>query len=345
MHHLAELRRWGLVLIILVFVSMSRASLAFGDDSLSAGCAASKIPQLDHQRLKEVIELENSYCGMIWSGWETAPNAVLLVTPSCEYLIWHRSPTPDFTPLGLDSALDGNVFTRKRVFDTLIQAAFPTANGVPTVVIGRTSFTQPVASAAWILTVLHEHFHQWQQMDSDYGPATISLGLSGGDNTGMWMLNYPFPYDSPVVVQRFNSLCYALGTALDSLDTPGFPTQMHKFDLAREEFRAALSEKDYRYFAFQLWQEGVARYTEYEMALAASKSGSTFIPDSVYLKVATVIRKRISDNLVNLSLARDQRIAFYRVGAAEALLLDRIQANWHNFYKSERFSLDSYFPK
>ncbi|HVP07131.1 MAG TPA: hypothetical protein VMS71_04745, partial [Candidatus Acidoferrum sp.] len=145
--------------------------------------------------------------------------------------------------------------------------------------------------------------------------------------------------------RRFSALCNALGTALDSLDTPGFPAEMSKFDRAREEFRAALSDKDYRYYAFQLWQEGVARYTEYQMALEASRSGSSFIPDSVYLKVATFMRKRISDNLKNPNLASDQRVAFYSVGAAEALLLDRVQANWHNFYKSDRFSLDSYFPK
>ncbi len=345
MHRFAKICRRGLVCIIFASVWVSLSGVASGADSLSTGCAGSSLSPLDHQRLEEVLRIQEKYCGTMWSGWEMAPNAVLLVTPSCEYLIWHRSPTPDFSPLGLDSALDGYVFTRKRVFDTLMQAAFPAANGVPTVVIGRTSSTQPVASAAWILTVLHEHFHQWQQADSDYGQATLALGLSGGDNTGMWMLNYPFPYDSAVVVQRFTTLCNTLGTALDSLDTPGFPAQMTKFDQAREEFRKSLSEKDYRYFAFQLWQEGVARYTEYQMALEASKSGSSFIPDSVYLKVTKVMRKRISDNLRNPNLASDQRVAFYSVGAAEALLLDRVQANWHNFYKSDRFSLDSYFPK
>jgi len=40
---------------------------------------------------------------------------------------------------------------------------------------------------------MHEHFHQLQNGQPRYFQAVQDLGLSHGDNTGMWMLNYPFP--------------------------------------------------------------------------------------------------------------------------------------------------------
>ena len=46
---------------------------------------------------------------------------------------------------------------------------------------------------------MHEHFHQLQWAQPEYLKAIDDLGLSKGDATGMWMLNYPFPYDNPEV--------------------------------------------------------------------------------------------------------------------------------------------------
>jgi hypothetical protein len=326
-------------------VLLVHCGMVFGADSLSLDCTSSAISPLDHQRLQEVRRLTNAYCSELWHGWETAPTAVLLVTPACEYLVWHPEPTSDFQPLRFDSLLNSDVLVRKRVFDTTFQAAFPAVNGISTVVIGRAAMSQPMATVSWVLTVLHEHFHQWQQSDSTYGPQTIALGLSGGDKTGMWMLNYPFPYDSASIKTRFAEMSQALGNALDSIDTPGFRGLVEKFVSAREAFKQALAEKDYRYFTFQTWQEGVARYTEYRMAVLASTDVSSPAPDSLYRKAADMIRKKISSNLQNPDLGAKQRVAFYSVGAAEALLLDKIRPDWHNLYMVQRFSLDPYFPK
>jgi hypothetical protein len=198
---------------------------------------------------------------------------------------------------------------------------------------------------SWILTVLHEHFHQWQQTDTSYGPQTIALGLSGGDRTGMWMLNYPFPYDSAAIQDRFADLSHALVSALDAVDSPHFRQLVKKFIEARDSFQQALSPNDYRYFSFQLWQEGVARYTEYRMAEIAAGDSSSWPSDSLYGKAAVMIRNRILTNLANPDLGSNGRIAFYSVGAAEALLLDRLSPNWHSRYHVERFSLDPYFSE
>src|SRR5205823_11170202 len=49
------------------------------------------------------------------------------------------------------------------------------------------------------ISMLHEHFHQLQDSQPNSYAETEALNLSHGDQTGMWMLNYAFPYDSPEV--------------------------------------------------------------------------------------------------------------------------------------------------
>ena len=53
---------------------------------------------------------------------------------------------------------------------------------------------------------MHEHFHQLQYAQPGYYQAVAALGLSHGDQTGMWILNYPFPYTSASVTKSFAAL-------------------------------------------------------------------------------------------------------------------------------------------
>jgi hypothetical protein len=93
-----------------------------------------------------------------------------------------------------------------------------------------------------------------------------------------------------------------------------------------------------RYFAFQLWQEGIARYTELRLAdLAAAKYTPTpqfsqlsdFKP---FTEIAGVIRKRILDDIHTPDLVKARRTVVYSLGAAEAMLLDRVHPGWQNSY-------------
>ena len=76
----------------------------------------------------------------------------------------------------------------------------------------------------------------------------------------MWMLNFPFAYDSAVVQARFVSYARALVRAI----TPAGAAAARARDVrtARARLTSALSADDGRYLEFQQWQEGVARYTE-----------------------------------------------------------------------------------
>ena len=156
------------------------------------------LPAADRVRLAEAFRLAAAVGDRVWPGWSEAPFAVLLVTPEREFLLCHSRPSADFSRVGYDSLLGTEVFVRPRVFPTTFLATVPAVGGVPTIVVGQPANTGQ-ASTRWVLTVLHEHFHQLQYSRPGYDAGVAALGLARGDSTGMWMLNYAFPYESAAV--------------------------------------------------------------------------------------------------------------------------------------------------
>ena len=61
-------------------------------------------------------------------------------------------------------------------------------------------------STPWVVTMLHEHFHQLQDSQPNVFQDVMALDLAGGDQTGMWMLNYPFPYKDEKINVEFEQL-------------------------------------------------------------------------------------------------------------------------------------------
>src|SRR5207247_9176473 len=112
--------------------------------------------------------------------------------------------------------LKSDVYFRKRTQPTNFLATFPAIGGsmISTIVVGQAENTSAKTSTPWVVTLLHEHFHQLQYSQPDYYPGTEALGLAHGDQTGMWMLNYPFPYEDPAVQQAFSAAANALAAAL-----------------------------------------------------------------------------------------------------------------------------------
>ena len=108
--------------------------------------------------------------------------------------------------------------------------------------------------------------------------------------------------------------------------------------------------RDYRYFSFQMWQEGIARYTEYRTALLASRNyqpSRSFrrLPDYQPLgEVAEQIKLGIVNDLRISQLADYKRVIFYALGAGEGLLLDRVNPRWRERYFAEKFDLNKHFP-
>jgi hypothetical protein len=303
----------------------------------------------DRVRIAEAIRVAEQFGDTVWPGYLDAPFAVLLVTPETEFLVYHSDPSEDFVPLGYDSLLASDVYCRDRVFEVRLLASFPAVSGVPTIVIGQPHNTDASHSTRWVSTMLHEHFHQWQQSQPDYYPATDSLGLADKDTTGMWMLNYPFPYDSTVVGESFEVMCRRLWEALEGMDETDFRARVDAYLDARREFRDVLAEDDYAYFSFQVWQEGLARYTEYKLA---SLAGAGYAPTAAFALLPDVtsfavdaerIRDHIAAELLRVVLKQSRRTAFYHVGGAEGIILDRVNPGWRQYYFTHKFYTDKYF--
>lgn len=62
----------------------------------------------------------------------------------------------------------------------------------------------------------------------------------------------------------------SLADALQSREREDFAEKLAAYVAARNRFQSLLDGDDYNYFAFQVWQEGVARYTEYQVAALAA---------------------------------------------------------------------------
>ncbi len=303
----------------------------------------------DRIRIAEAVRIAERFGNSLWPGYTEAPFAVLLVTPEYEFLVYHSNPTDDFVRVGYDSLLSSDVYRRERVFDVNLLASFPAVAGVPTIVIGQPHNTDASHSTRWVTTLLHEHFHQWQQSRPDYYSSIDSLGISGADSTGMWMLNYPFPYDSSSVRGAFSVMCRRLWDALDGVDEPDFRLRVDAYLAAKREFRDVLAADDYAYFCFQVWQEGIARYTEYKLARLAGDAHTpteafALLPDFVPFSAdADRIRDHVASELLRVSLKQSRRSAFYHVGAAEGMILDRVNPSWRRYYLTHKFLSEKYF--
>lgn len=309
---------------------------------IATAASAQAIPDGDRIRLAEAFRMSDQLGDRIWPGWSQAPFAVLLVTPEFEYLVRHDKPSADFERIGYDELLKSAVFRRPRQFPPNLQATFPAVNDVPTVVIGQPANTQSKDSTAWVAVVMHEHFHQLQTSQPGYFAGVAALDLAKGDRTGMWMLNFPFPYQSPQVGASVTSLAKAVRD-------PGTTTA--GYAQLRTQLMQSVAPDEARYAGFQLWQEGLARYTEIRIAEWAA---ANYVPSPAFKALpdyrpfgehALALRQRVETQLAKANLASDKRILFYALGAAEGMLLDRTAPDWKGRYLSQPFDTLPYFER
>ncbi|HET7041725.1 MAG TPA: hypothetical protein VFI13_06890 [Gemmatimonadales bacterium] len=255
----------------------------------------------------------------LWPGWSDAPSQLLIIGDSVE----------SFVP-AFGAAVK---WTRPRVFPPAIQATFPAVDGVPTIVIGPPAAShQPVER--WALTLLHEHLHQLQYSRPDYYPRLAALDLARGDSTGMWALNFPFPYDSAPVAAALQRWAAAMASALRA-SAAGGRLDLREVRASRAALDALLAPDDLRYLNFQLWQEGVPRWTELAIARDGVAHGLIGAGELQWQQ------DRVVGGLERLDPAGDRRVIVYALGAAVAELLTREGKPWRQTYFDRMFELDS----
>lgn len=300
--------------------------------TLAAAAAVSATPSPEDSRnIALSTSIAQRIGDSIWPDWSKTPFQIDLLTQDGPVLV--NVPKP-FTPPKFP----------KDVEATLV------LNTGPIIVIGEPKFTQADTPIRWSVILLHEHFHEWQYGWPGYQAAVDGLHLSNDSKSAMWMLNYAFPYADPKVDAAYAAMANALADALEAMRTPQFGDDVNHYLQAREAFVQLLKPNDYKYFAFQCWQEGVARYTEIRVAQYAANAHAadpSFLTDaqaagllqdsaSTYASVAKRLRK--------VPLAEDKRVNFYAVGAGEALLLDQVAPGWQQRYLDPRMDLRVFFP-
>ena len=267
--------------------------------------------------------------GPIWPSFAAEPFRILLVQADGERLYCFAEPAPQgFTETGYDPVAACPAAVRRPAqFPPNLLATFPLGDGVPTIVIGAPEATGKVPHE-WVVTLLHEHFHQLQYNCERYGERTLALDLHDGDQTGMWMLAYPFPYDDKSVGEAVKALADAAAQVLVANDnTAGIA--LRNYADARRGLERAVSPRDLRYYDFQAWQEGTARFVE--RSFASRWRGHPATPASE--------RARLVEELRAADLQRDRRTAFYPLGAAEAFMLQRFAPGWQKNYCQDPMSL------
>lgn len=309
---------------------------------LTIAANAQQLPHEDAVRVAEFYRLTAQIQEKIWPGWGQAPAPLLLVTKDTEFLTHHPAPPKEFAKIGDD------LYARPRQFDTHLLATFP-AFGLPSViVIGEPQSTDAKTSTPWLIVVMHEHFHQLQNSQPGYFDAVNGLGLSGGDTSGMWMLNYPFPYEKPEVRRDLGHLRDLLLEALNTAKDRKFHKKAAAYVRERKRVFGQLSRDDHKYLSFQLWQEGIARYTQIKAAEAAANYQPAdeykLLPDyEPFSACAARARTETLDELKRADLAHMKRVFFYSFGAAEGLLLDRLNPGWKSEYFKHPLSTDALF--
>lgn len=274
--------------------------------------------------LAQVREFSAAEGESVWPGYGDAPFGFLLVTDKEESLLCRDIVPQGFEPAGRDEATGCARYSRPATgLPANLLAAMPLF-GLPSVIVMGTPEVTGRTEASWVRTILHEHFHQWQYELPGYFDRIKALDLHGGDETGMWILNYAFPYEDPAVATAFALASNALADAVAARGTPQFGSTFDSYLEAREALAKSAGEGNWRYIELQLWQEGVARWTEIRL-------GKWYPRQDVRDSAARLEESTLAE-LRSPNLPGRKRMALYAYGAAEAMLLQACGHQWRADY-------------
>lgn len=290
-----------------------------------AAAAPSQVAPLSLEaRIADLRRYATAGGDQLWPGYGAAPFEMLIVREQGETLLCRDAAPDGFAEAGSDGPTGCARRTRARSDLPLdLLAAMPLFGPPSTIVMGTPDATG-LSPADWSRTVLHEHFHQWQASLPSYYARVAALDLAGGDKTGMWMLDFAFPYADATVARAYAQASVALADALDARGRPGLAVAAQRFLRARAAFAAAAGPRNWRYLEFQLWQEGVARWTDVELAERH--------PDPAVRASGGAARARVLAALRRPDLVRQKRELAYPFGAGEAMLLDACDPTWRLRY-------------
>jgi hypothetical protein len=236
----------------------------------------------------------------------------------------------------LSERTGGRLWARGTSDTADLQASYP-INGVETAVMSApASGDNPYV---WVLKAAHEVFHCY------LGTARI-LDPYVGKFSNFNDLSFPFPYsdlNQAAALRLEAEVVFSLATA-DPADSPSLATQGRLLPLAWRVQRALSSEPAFQdYKLLTEWSEGVARYTERELARLAATPGvyrptPSFVRTFPGFTYESVFRQQYGDtNTISpirfVGEGVRGQVMFYYLGMGKAYALDRINPGWRTAYR------------
>ena len=295
----------------------------------------SQCPDTRQQVLIETYQtVANHLYDSFWPTWKEVPGHILLVDDEREYLFGSN-----YTDSTFQDSCDG-IPSRPATMNKQFLATFPYINYQPTIIIGTPENTNK-SPLDWTITLLHEHFHQLQFSHPNYYASQKELNLDKGDQTGMWMLNHPFPYEEADVVAKINELAENL---LSLHRNTSSKKVLSRHVILKEELKTIIGEEHYRYLNLQLWQEGFARFLELSVLTYWIEKFDQIEQDRFQKRELVSYlddyRSKILSSLKDNPINESKRVYFYALGTAEAMLIKAENPNWKSAYFDELFSTD-----
>ena len=307
-----------------------------------------QLTQEDAALFSETYHLWKTHGNKLWMGWSEIQIPMLYITADYEYAIGFPKTMPGFQPFRTAVLPDEKIQVRKRILDPELSASFD-IEGIDAVVIGRPTAIGR-SSSEWVITAIHEMFHVWQtSKGADQKVAELQLGSV---SDASWQLNYPFPYKDADVMRLIHLQSYLIYLAATNTDDESMKYNAGTALEAVDTYRSALKRQDatghlYDYSKFQEWVEGIAFYTELQMAKAAADVN--YQPTEAFRRLPNFksYQQLWEEKYKNkIFLAKHagrtarSRTAFYGVGLGKGLLLDRLMPDWKKHYFDGNVWLD-----
>lgn len=279
---------------------------------------------------QKIIQL---YGDTIWENIHNTPLKILLITDSLEFLFNHNNPSKDFELYKYDSLLKTNIYVRPRVFPPFLRATFPAVNNQDCIVAGNSSNTEK-SDEDWVIMLLHEHFHLYQGENNKYKKNIKLLSKKISNGSDNWMLDYNFPYNDQSINQLIKEYITIINETYLSIGKGNYKEKINQLRTKQAELKKLLSSNDFDYYSFQIWQEGIATYTETKY-LNELNQNKDFIKKTTgldyNLKNETHLSK-YQNYLLNGDLQKEKRNLFYSIGMLQGIINDIENPEWRSTY-------------
>ncbi|WP_298760444.1 hypothetical protein [uncultured Psychroserpens sp.] len=300
--------------------------------------AQSSLTSKDAALIKEAFNIQKELGSKVWSNWKSEDYPFLYKTESKDYLINHPNPPIGFVKY-FNQRLNKHIWERQIKDTTNYKAAFP-VNNVLTVVM--TSPKEKENVNVWVLKAVHEMFHLFQSNNSPNNPFQSKYASYNE-------LNFPFNYEN----EKVRAICSSEGMHLSiflkkqdwrKIDSMNIKKLVKNTDVLMKNI--FLDSLQLQYKKHMEWKEGVARYTEFKIAVLSSQEPSIYKPTAGFLKFYSYSENEDIYNAYNenkvFNLIRfvmsgvEGKTVFYYLGMAKCYLLDRLNPDWkYSYFKQE----------